>query len=86
MRRCPRSPTQTIGWDEAQSTVLGAYGDFSPRMAAIAGDFFAKGWIDAPVREGQVARRLLASDGAERPPLHPAQLPGQAAGRDDAGA
>jgi oligoendopeptidase F len=45
--------TQSIGWDDAQSTVLGAYGDFSPRMAAIAGDFFAKRWIDAPVREGK---------------------------------
>ena len=30
-----------------------AYGDFSPRMAEIAGDFFAKRWIDAPVREGK---------------------------------
>ena len=35
---------------------------------------------------GQVARRVLASDRAERAPLHPAQLPGQATGRDDAGA
>ncbi len=49
----PEESTQSIGWDDAQSTVLGAYGDFSPRMAAIAGDFFAKRWIDAPVREGK---------------------------------
>ena len=33
--------------------MLSAYGDFSPRMADIAGQFFAKGWIDAPVREGK---------------------------------
>jgi oligoendopeptidase F len=49
----PEEPAQKIGWDEAQETVLKAYGDFSPRMAAIAGDFFAKNWIDAPVREGK---------------------------------
>ena len=49
----PEEPTQNIGWDQARSTVLKAYGDFSPRMADIAGDFFAKRWIDAPVREGK---------------------------------
>ena len=49
----PEEPRQSIGWDDAQETVLKAYGDFSPRMAAVAGDFFAKRWIDAPVREGK---------------------------------
>jgi oligoendopeptidase F len=49
----PEEPKQNIGWDDAKSTVLKAYGDFSPRMADIAGDFFAKRWIDAPVREGK---------------------------------
>jgi len=49
----PDEPSQVIAWDEAQATVLKAYGDFSPRMAGIAGDFFAKRWIDAPVREGK---------------------------------
>ena len=49
----PEEPTRVIGWDDARVTVLRAYGDFSPRMAAIAGEFFAKGWIDAPVREGK---------------------------------
>ncbi len=49
----PEEPKQVIGWDAAQNTVLTAYGDFSPRMADIAGQFFAKGWIDAPVREGK---------------------------------
>ena len=49
----PEEPTQSIGWDDAQKTVLKAYGDFSPRMAAVAGEFFAKRWIDAPVREGK---------------------------------
>src|SRR5689334_12158333 len=49
----PEEPKQVIGWDDARKTVLTAYGDFSPRMADIAGKFFAKGWIDAPVREGK---------------------------------
>jgi len=49
----PEEPTQSIGWDDAKKTVLKAYGDFSPRMAAVAGEFFAKNWIDAPVREGK---------------------------------
>ena len=49
----PEEPKQVIGWDDAQKTVLTAYRNFSPRMAEIAGQFFAKGWIDAPVREGK---------------------------------
>jgi oligoendopeptidase F len=49
----PEEPKQVIGWGDAQKTVLTAYGDFSPRMAEIAGRFFADGWIDAPVREGK---------------------------------
>jgi oligoendopeptidase F len=49
----PEEPTRVIGWDAARETVLRAYGNFSPRMAGIAGEFFAKGWIDAPVREGK---------------------------------
>ena len=49
----PEEPKQVIGWDAAKQTVLTAYGDFSPRMADIAGRFFAQRWIDAPVREGK---------------------------------
>jgi oligoendopeptidase F len=49
----PEEPKQVIGWDDARETVLTAYGDFSPRMADIAGRFFAERWIDAPVREGK---------------------------------
>ena len=49
----PEEPRQVISWADAQKTVLAAYGNFSPRMADIAGQFFAKGWIDAPVREGK---------------------------------
>jgi len=49
----PEEPKQVIGWDDARETVLTAYGNFSPRMADIAGRFFAERWIDAPVREGK---------------------------------
>jgi oligoendopeptidase F len=49
----PKVATRTIGWNEAQSTVLTAYGAFSPEMAAIAERFFKNNWIDAPVRQGK---------------------------------
>src|SRR5207245_5042942 len=49
----PAVPTRTIGWNGARTTVLGAYGAFSPDMAAIAERFFSDNWIDAPVRPGK---------------------------------
>jgi oligoendopeptidase F len=49
----PKVATRTITWTEAQSTVLTAYGAFSPDMAAIAEKFFKNNWIDAPVRPGK---------------------------------
>lgn len=49
----PETPLSVIGWDEARDTVLSAYDRFSPEMAAIAGSFFDKRWIDAPVRPGK---------------------------------
>jgi oligoendopeptidase F len=49
----PKVPDRTIRWPEAQATVLTAYGEFSPKMAAIAERFFKNRWIDAPVRPGK---------------------------------
>ncbi|MEP2942640.1 MAG: M3 family oligoendopeptidase [Hyphomicrobiales bacterium] len=49
----PREDHSVISWDEARDTVLSAYGGFSHEMRDIAKDFFDKGWIDAPVREGK---------------------------------
>ncbi|OYR07461.1 M3 family oligoendopeptidase [Brucella thiophenivorans] len=49
----PETPQALISWDEARETVLSAYGNFAPEMAAIAQDFFDKNWIDAPVRPGK---------------------------------
>jgi oligoendopeptidase F len=49
----PETLQRTIGWDEAQETVLTAYRAFSPKMATIAERFFKDRWIDAPVRPGK---------------------------------
>lgn len=49
----PDEDTRTIGWEEARTTVLDAYADFSPEMADIARKFFDNNWIDAPVRKGK---------------------------------
>lgn len=49
----PDSDDRIIGWSEARSIVLDAYAQFSPDVASIAGDFFERGWIDAPVRPGK---------------------------------
>jgi oligoendopeptidase F len=49
----PQVAMRTFRWPEAASTVLDAYGAFSPRMSAIAERFFKERWIDAPVRPGK---------------------------------
>jgi oligoendopeptidase F len=49
----PQVAMRTIAWPDAQSTVLTAYGAFSPKMASIAERFFRDRWIDAPARPGK---------------------------------
>ncbi|APO76231.1 oligoendopeptidase PepF/M3 family protein [Rhizobium etli 8C-3] len=49
----PETSNAVISWDEAKDTVLSAYGNFAPEMAAIAKRFFDEQWIDAPVRAGK---------------------------------
>ncbi|TVQ55559.1 MAG: M3 family oligoendopeptidase [Rhodobacteraceae bacterium] len=49
----PETDDRKIPWDEARETVLGAYADFSPKMADLAAPFFEKGWIDAPCSPGK---------------------------------
>ena len=49
----PMAPARTYNWQEARGLVLDAYRGFAPRMAEIAGEFFDKRWIDAPVRPGK---------------------------------
>ena len=49
----PKVAQRTISWSDARATVLDAYDAFSPTMAEVAGRFFEKNWIDAPVRPGK---------------------------------
>ena len=49
----PLESDRIVNWDEARSTVLDAYSDFSPRLADLAQPFFEKGWIDAAVTPGK---------------------------------
>ena len=49
----PESSDRRITWDEAQQTVLRAYGGFASEMATIAERFFQRSWIDAPTRPGK---------------------------------
>lgn len=51
----PTSDERTWDWDTAVSTVLEAYGKFSPKLAEVAQPFFNSGWIDAPVGEGKLS-------------------------------
>lgn len=49
----PETSNAVISWNEAKDTVLSAYSNFAPEMAAIAKRFFDEEWIDAPVRPGK---------------------------------
>jgi oligoendopeptidase F len=49
----PQVDTRPIPWNEARERVVSAYGAFAPEMAEIAERFFARNWIDAPVRPGK---------------------------------
>jgi oligoendopeptidase F len=49
----PKVVQRTIPWADARSTVLTAYGAFSPKMAEVADRFFERHWIDAAVRPGK---------------------------------
>jgi len=49
----PTEAPKTVDWNTARDTVLSAYGDFAPEMAAIAKPFFDRGWIDAGVKPGK---------------------------------
>jgi oligoendopeptidase F len=51
----PAAQHRDIPWNDAKSTVLGAYNKFSPKIAGIAQEFFDKNWIDAPARPGKAS-------------------------------
>ncbi len=53
-RYAPIEQTDTrYSWEEASQIVLRAYGEFHPKMSAIASRFFDRNWIDAPVQPGK---------------------------------
>lgn len=49
----PWDDDRLIPWDEATKSVLDAYHEFSPELAAVGRQFFDKDWIDAPSRPGK---------------------------------
>jgi oligoendopeptidase F len=51
----PEDEDRLITWPEAESIVLSAYRAFSPELATVGGRFFARRWIDAPVRPGKAS-------------------------------
>jgi len=51
----PTSDERTFDWPTAVSTVMEAYGKFSPELAEVAAPFFDSGWIDAPVKPGKLS-------------------------------
>jgi len=51
----PTSDERIWDWDTAVSTVLDAYGRFSPELADVAKPFFNSGWIDAPTGNGKLS-------------------------------
>lgn len=55
-------------WDEARDIVLNAFGQFSPQMSEIAGYFFEKNWIHAPVQPHKRGGAFAAST---TPSAHP---------------
>ena len=51
----PTSDERIWDWDTAVTTVLDAYGRFSPELAEVAKPFFNSGWIDAPTGNGKLS-------------------------------
>jgi oligoendopeptidase F len=49
----PMEDTSLVTWEQAEKTVMEAYGAFHPKMAELAEPFFNRGWIDAAVVPGK---------------------------------
>jgi oligoendopeptidase F len=58
----------TSSWEDARRVVVDAYTDFSAEAGEIVDGFFAKAWIDAPVRED---KRTGAFCATTVPGVHP---------------
>ena len=77
-RRCPTRTTAASPGPRRSASCSTPMARSRPTWRRSGERFFDHAWIDAPVAAGQGARRLRASDGAERASLSAAQLPGQA--------
>jgi oligoendopeptidase F len=51
----PYLPDDRVSWEEAKARVLEAYRRFSKKVAEIAGQFFERSWIHAPIVPGKVS-------------------------------
>ena len=60
--------SRELTWEDAKDLVLSSYERFSPRAGALVGDFFTRGWIDAPVVDGKEGGAYCM---AATPRLHP---------------
>ena len=60
--------TAKLSWDEARAVVVGAYADFSDEAGEVVDGFFAKDWIDGPVRDN---KRTGAFCATTVPGVHP---------------
>ncbi|MDG4476685.1 M3 family oligoendopeptidase [Thiovibrio frasassiensis] len=49
----PHLPTALVDWNTSKEMVLTAFHDFAPEMGEIAGMFFDRQWIHAPILEGK---------------------------------
>lgn len=49
----PHLPDLKIPWSECRELVLSAFAEFSPKMSEIAGFFFDRQWIHAPLQHGK---------------------------------
>lgn len=49
----PFEDDRTYSWDEAVSQVLTAYKEFSPKLYAVAKEFFENAWVDVAPRTGK---------------------------------
>ena len=59
---------QEYSWEQAVEIVLNAYKEFSPKLYAIAKDFFDHNWIDVPPRDGKRSGAFCSSPLAEGHP------------------
>lgn len=55
-------------WDESVKIVLDAYNRFSPKLRAVADNFFTHNWIDVPPRDGKRGGAYAAGTGAHNHP------------------